>query len=247
MLVALFADIHSNREAFEACLDDARRLGVRRSIFLGDYVGYGADPAWVVETLGNCVADGALALRGNHDDAIADSSRHRMSRIAAEAILWTRDALGQAAKAFLADLPLSIEAEGRLFVHASAAQPERWPYVVDRASAASSMAATSAQVTFCGHVHVPAVYGITATGKMTGLVPTTGASVPLPRHRRWHVVLGSVGQPRDRDPGASYALLDTGAAALTFRRVPYDIERAAGKIRAAGLPEVLARRLAEGR
>jgi diadenosine tetraphosphatase ApaH/serine/threonine PP2A family protein phosphatase len=246
MLLALMADIHSNREAFAACLAAARAEGARRIVFVGDYVGYGADPGWVVETVGNCVAEGALAIRGNHDQAIGTPDPH-MNEVARQAIDWSRGELQPRHRKFLAELPMSAEDDRRLFVHASAARPERWPYVVDRDSASASLAACDAQVTFTGHVHVPSVYGITATGKLVQHAPKTGVKVPLPRHRRWHVVLGSVGQPRDRDPGASYALLDTAASELVFKRVPYDTDAAARKIRAAGLPEWLAQRLGEGR
>ena len=246
MRVALFADIHGNREAFEACLDHADRMGADRQVFLGDLVGYGADPQWVVDTVMASVARGAQALLGNHDAAVKVGSSG-MNGNAAMAIAWTRSVLNAEAKAFLASLPLEIEDEDRLYVHADASAPQRWNYVLDSEIARKSLEATHAQVTICGHVHTPCHYGITATAKITRFTPVPAVAVPLTRPRQWLAVLGAVGQPRDGNPAACYGLLDTAARTLSWMRVPYDIKTAAGKIRAAGLPDSLAMRLFEGR
>ena len=246
MRVALFADIHGNREAFEACLDHAARSGAERQVFLGDLVGYGADPQWVVDTVMAAVGRGALALQGNHDAAI-QAGGSGMNGTAAAAITWTRSILTAEAAAFLAALPLEIEEEDRLYVHADASAPSRWNYVTDTEGARKSLEATRALATFCGHVHTPCVYGITATAKVTRFKPVTAVPVPLTRPRQWLAVMGAVGQPRDGDPAACYGMLDTDAATIAWMRVPYDIRTAAGKIRAAGLPESLALRLFEGR
>lgn len=240
------SDIHANREAFAACLAHAQALRPDRYVLLGDYVGYGADPAWVVDAVRGLVEAGAVALRGNHDAAIADGTTH-MNENAATAIDWTRGRLDAGASAFLAGLPMTVEEDGRLYVHGDGSAPARWRYVEDAAGAWRSLGATSAPLTFVGHVHVPAIYGLTATNKVTSFRPTPGAPVPLLRQRRWLVVLGSVGQPRDRDPAASYAVLDTARAEIVFHRVPYDVAGAAARIRAAGLPEALADRLFLGR
>jgi len=246
MRVALYADIHGNREALEACIGHAARMGAERQVFLGDLVGYGADPQWVVETAMAAQAQGAIAVQGNHDAAIKVGSGG-MNGAAAAAIAWTRSALNAEAREFLASLPLEIEEEDRLYVHADASSPARWNYVTDSESARRSLEATRAQATFCGHVHTPCLYGITATSKMMRFKPVSGVAVPLARPRQWLAVLGAVGQPRDGDPAACYGLLDTTAQTLAWMRVPYDIATAAGKIRAAGLPDSLARRLSEGR
>lgn len=246
MRVALFADIHGNREAFEACLDHAARQGAERQVFLGDMVGYGADPQWVVDTVMAAVGHGAQALLGNHDDALK-AGTSGMNGHAAMAIAWTKSTLNAEAKAFLAALPLEIEEEDRLFVHADASAPSKWNYVVDSEVARKSLESTRAQVTICGHVHAPCLYGITATSKLTRFTPIPGVAIPLTRPRQWLAVLGAVGQPRDGNPAACYGLLDTDAQTLTWVRVPYDIKTAAGKIRAAGLPDSLAVRLFEGR
>lgn len=240
------SDIHANREAFAACLAHAQGLAPDRYVFLGDYVGYGGDPAWVVETLMAMVARGAVALRGNHDAALGDGTA-QMNENAAAAIDWTRDQLSSAACAFLAQLPMSVEEDGRLYVHGDGSAPARWRYVEDAADAWRSLGATQAAVTFVGHVHVPAIYGVTATNKITRFRPVAGIGVPLLRQRRWLAVLGSVGQPRDRDTAASYAMLDVERAEIAYQRVPYDVAAAAARIRAAGLPDALAARLLAGR
>jgi diadenosine tetraphosphatase ApaH/serine/threonine PP2A family protein phosphatase len=246
VLLALMSDIHANREAFEACLAHARARDVGRFVFLGDFVGYGADPEWVLTTVMDLAAKGAVALAGNHDRA-AVSERGGMSEDAAYAVGWTRSRLTPAMREFIDGLPLEIEEEDRLYVHADASAPAKWRYVTDGEMAAQSLAAARARVTFVGHVHVPMLYGITATQKLMRFKPVTGEPVPLLRQRRWLGVLGSVGQPRDGDPAAAYSTYDTVTGDLICHRVAYDVLAASGKIRAAGLPAVLADRLFEGR
>ena len=246
MLLALFSDIHANRQAFSACLEAARARGAERFIFLGDFVGYGGDPEWVVETATALIADGAVAVRGNHDQAISTPSE-TMNEDAQAAIEWTRDRLSSAQRRFLAELPLALEEEDCLYVHSEASQPERWRYVQATPDAARSMIATRAHVTFCGHIHKPALYSMSATAKMTSFVPVAGVPINLLKGRQWLAVLGSVGQPRDRNPAAAFAIYDTVAREITFCRVPYDVEAAARRIRDNGLPPWLADRLFLGR
>jgi len=167
MWIGLFSDIHANREALEASLEHARRAGISRFIFLGDYVGYGADPAFAVDTVMREVEAGAVALLGNHDAAISTGTGG-MNHIAAEAIDWTRPRLDRTQFEFLTRLPLTFEDGNRLFVHASANTPERWEYIISIESAARSFRATRAQATFCGHVHVPQLYELSPTGKLAG-------------------------------------------------------------------------------
>ncbi|WP_245215418.1 metallophosphoesterase family protein [Pararoseomonas baculiformis] len=245
-MIAILSDIHGNREALSACLAHADRAGATRYVFLGDYVGYGADPAWCLRTVMDRIAHGAVAIRGNHDQAIF-SRNHRMNGRAAAAIEWTRAQLSPDAATFLKSLPLEHAEEDRLYVHADASDPEAWRYVTSPEEARRSLEATPARVTLCGHVHVPWLFGLTATDKCTAFRPAHDAPVPLSRPRRWLAVMGSVGQPRDGDPSACYGLLDPDAAELRWIRVPYDVDAAAEKIRRAGLPESLADRLLVGR
>lgn len=246
MLLAVFSDIHGNRQAFEACLKAARAKGAERFVLLGDFVGYGADPEWVVETAMALVAEGAIAVRGNHDEAV-NSTAESMNAEAQVAIEWTRGRLDVAQRRFLAELPMAVEEKERLYVHSEASSPQRWHYVRSTADAAKSLIATPAHVTFCGHIHRPALYSMSLTAKMTSLLPKTDVSVPLLRGRRWLAVLGSVGQPRDGDPSAAFVLFDTVSCEITYCRAPYDIEAAARRIRDNGLPHWLADRLSQGR
>ncbi len=183
MLLALFSDIHANRQAFSACLEAARARGAERFVFLGDFVGYGGDPEWVVETATALIADGAVAVRGNHDQAISTPSE-TMNEDAQAAIEWTRDRLSSAQRRFLAELPLALEEEDCLYVHSEASQPERWRYVQATPDAARSMIATRAHVTFCGHIHKPALYSMSATAKMTSFVPVAGVPINLLKGRQ---------------------------------------------------------------
>ena len=246
MLLGIFADIHANRQAFQACLDAARAKGVERMILLGDVVGYGGDPEWAVDTAAGLVEEGAIALRGNHDQAIGTASES-MNAEAQAAINWTRARLNPAQRRFLADLPLIREEEERLYVHSEASAPARWRYVQSASDAARSMIATPAQITFCGHIHRPQLYSMSVTAKMTSFVPVSNVPVGLLKGRQWLAVLGSVGQPRDGDPAASFVIFDTETREITYCRVPYDVEMAAERIREAGLPDWLADRLLVGR
>ena len=246
MLLALFADIHANWQAFNACLDLARARGAQQIIFLGDYVGYGADPEWTVDVVMDLVDAGALAVRGNHDNAIGMNA-NTMNAEAQTAIEWTRGRLNLAQRRFLTELPLAVEQQDRLYVHAEASQPLKWRYVQEKADAARSIMAANARITFCGHIHRPALYSMSPRAKMTSFVPIPGVRIQLLGTRRWLAVLGSVGQPRDGDPAASFSMFDTESSEITYYRVPYDVAAAASRIRENGLPHWLADRLLVGR
>ena len=246
MRLAVFTDIHANRQAFSACLDFAQARGAERMILLGDYVGYGGDPEWTVETVMGLVERGGLAVRGNHDSAVGTTTES-MNAEAQAAIEWTRGRLSAPQRRFLAELPFELQEEDRLYVHSEASNPSKWRYVRSASDAARSIVATSARITFCGHIHQPALYSMSSAAKMTSFVPISGVPVQLLGGRRWLAVLGSVGQPRDRDPAASFAMFDTNSREISYCRVPYDIEAAASRIRDNGLPLWLADRLSVGR
>ena len=236
MRIALFADVHSNREALTECLAHARERGATRLAFLGDLVGYGADPAFVVACVMEHVANGAIAVLGNHDAAVAHGTGEDMHRAARHAIDWTRSRLSAAQLAFLAGLPLMVRDGATLYVHANARAPAGWEYVLAAAEARESLLSTDARYTFCGHVHEPALYHINRSRHVSGFVPTAGVAVPLGAQRRWLAIAGSVGQPRDGVLAARYAIFDTAASALTWFEVPYDFDRALRKTLEAGLP-----------
>jgi len=229
MKLALFADVHSNLEAISACLVHARALGAQRYAFLGDLVGYGADPVAVLDLIAQYAVNGAVVVLGNHDAAAIGRNAGILNPNAHAAISWTRAQLGDKQRAFLSGLPLTVLDDDRLFVHASALAP-----------------AANASYVFCGHVHEPKLYYVGAGGQPMPFRPIPGTPIPVPRHRRWLAIVGSTGQPRDGNNQASYVLFDPARERITFFRVPYDHGTAAQKIRAAGLPERLAMRLERG-
>jgi diadenosine tetraphosphatase ApaH/serine/threonine PP2A family protein phosphatase len=247
MRVALFADIHSNLDALGACLADAEALGAERYAFLGDLVGYGAEPGPVVDVVAAHAAKGAVVVRGNHDAAALRGDTETMRDVAAAAIDWTRGQLDARQLAFLESLPLTVREGDVLYVHASAEQPDQWIYVSDEYMAGRSLAASKgARYVFSGHVHEPTLFYTSAAERPAPFTPVPGKAIPVPAHRRWLAIVGSVGQPRDHNTAAAWALFDTERHTLTFRRVPYDWRAAAEKIRRAGLPAYLADRIERG-
>lgn len=245
MIIALLSDIHGNLEALQACLKHATESRVGRYAFLGDLVGYGADPQKVVDIVARYASEGAVVIKGNHDEALARTPRYMNDSLRA-VIDWTRETLSKQAKDFLASLPLCVREDEMCFVHASAASPERWDYIDSPSAAQRSIDAAQAAYTFCGHVHDQALYFLSASGKASAFRPLQGNEIPVGRHRRWLVIVGSVGQPRDNNPAAAYAQFDTARERLTFYRVPYDHLAAAEKIRDAGLPLSIAHRVEKG-
>ena len=245
MPIALLADIHANLEALTACLEHAQARRADRYAFLGDIVGYGADAVEVVALIRDRARQGAIVLKGNHDEAL-DRSNGYYNEAATAALDWARSTLDPEQRQFLADLPLAERQGSTCYVHASAAFPERWTYVDSPAEAARSVEAAQASHTFCGHVHDQMLYFETRARGMTAFQPVPGTAIPVRGHRRWLAIVGSVGQPRDRNPAAAYTLFDEARERLTFFRVPYDARAAAAKIRRAGLPASLAYRVELG-
>ena len=245
MRLALLSDIHANIEALQACLAHARDNGAAKYVFLGDYVGYGADVHAVVTLIERFAADGAVLVKGNHDEAIEHDAGY-MNDSAKAAIAWARTALSDAQRKFLADLPLVVRDDDMCFVHASANAPQRWNYVDSAHAANASATSAGTQYTFSGHVHAQELYFQTSPTAMRTFAPPLGRPIPMFGQRRWLALVGSVGQPRDGNPAAAYCLFDRQSRMLTFYRVPYDHLAAAARIRRAGLPESLAHRLEVG-
>ena len=242
--IGLFADIHSNVEALDACLQRAFELGVTRMVFLGDLVGYNADPAAVVDRVSDFVSSGqAIAVMGNHDQAMFTDHSRLMNPVAWTANEWTRNQLNQSQIDFLRQLPLIVKESDVCYVHASAYEPESWRYVNNDVSAWQCAEYSGETYTFVGHEHDPMLFYQTEIGKLRRFKPHPGKEVPMPSHRRWVAVVGSVGQPRDGKPEACFAIFDPREQHTSFQRVPYDCYSAAEKVRRAGLPEILADRL----
>jgi diadenosine tetraphosphatase ApaH/serine/threonine PP2A family protein phosphatase len=249
MRLALLSDIHGNLQALDACLAHARAQKTQRFAFLGDMVGYGAQPAEVLERIMLLTEEGAVVLKGNHDD-MAVNPPAVPKTIGDSTAGWTHRQLNDSQREWIAALPLTHHMDTVLLVHASVDAPELWRYVYDERSASESLNAASAfpdvRYVFGGHVHLQTLYYRGTDGLMK-FTPQSGVAVPVPKHRQWLSTVGSVGQPRDGKTQAMYALLDTERQQLTYHRVPYDHYAAATAIRRAGLPEFFAQRLEEGR
>lgn len=259
MKLALLSDIHSNIQAFNACMADAKAKGVDQFVFLGDFVGYGGDPVAVVQTIQELVAKGAVAIKGNHDEMAVNVPK-QVKTLGSSSAQWTHDALEPTHRDFLDKLPLTASLGDCLFVHASAYDPEDWHYVSDALAAADcmdnafittteggQMVMSPATWVFCGHVHHHSLYYEGRNGDLMSFAPTAGVALPVPSHRRWLATVGSVGQPRDGNPLAMYTIFDAVKQNIVFCRVPYDNQSAADAIRKAKLPIFFAERLEVGR
>ncbi len=250
MKLALLSDIHANIQAFDACLTHASEHGAQQFALLGDLVGYGADPVAVVARAQALAAQGALLVKGNHD-ALAVRPPAVVQTVGDSTAAWTHAQLDDGQRSFLDQLPLTLQRQSMLLVHASADGPALWRYVADERAAGASMEAASlvpeVRYVFGGHVHRQTLYYRGAGASLMKFVPTPGVALPVPRHRHWLATIGSVGQPRDRNPQAMYALFDAEKLQLTFQRVVYDHHAAAVAIRQAALPAYFADRLELGR
>jgi predicted phosphodiesterase len=240
----ILSDIHANLEALQAVLDDA---GGRydRILCLGDLVGYGADPNAIVEWTRENVT---VVIRGNHDRANAAEDPTGFDTIesfnptAQTSTHWTRGELLPQNRAYLEALPRGpLFYHGVDLVHGSPADEDE--YVISASDAAPLLASLGAPLTFFGHTHRQG--GFRLASRKTGLLPPE-FTLELEPDYFYLVNPGSVGQPRDADPRAAYAVYSPEERTVEFRRVAYDVDRAAAKIRAAGLPDFLAARLHEG-
>ena len=243
MRALVIADVHGNLDAFEAVLHDAEAAGAIDALWcLGDIVGYGAEPDACIERLRGYPH---AAIAGNHDlAAIGAISTRDFNLYAATAARWTAENLSSESKAWLGGLPqVLVTGDEFTLTHGSLVDPV-WEYLVFAEAAADHLKRQQTPYGFVGHSHLPLVFvEVSAEGTPR---PTGVTMLPLDG-TRFVANPGSVGQPRDGDPRAAYAVVDTDARRVSFYRVDYNVASAQGKIRAAGLPESLAERLAVGR
>ena len=251
MRYAVLSDIHSNLEALTAVLEALASERIDRTLCLGDVVGYGADPTACVERLQAC---DALVVGGNHDAACMGKLELGWFNDAAKAALvWTRDQLGFTDLAWLRRLLLVETLEPFTLVHGSLRRPERFEYLVDLAQIVDTLTTCRTLMCLAGHTHQSCFVAYDRTQRTVLRVLTRAEELATVTFRddaatvRYLVNPGSVGQPRDGDPRASFAVIDTDEKRLSIHRVAYDVETAARKIRQAGLPGFLADRLAVGR
>ncbi len=240
MRIALFGDIHANLEALEAVLQDATEQGCTDHVCMGDIVGYNADPYACLEIVR---IKNWPVVKGNHDeDASGDHSLESMNPVAASALEWTRQQLSEDQRAWLRNIRMVRQVEDFTVVHSTLDQPQSWNYVTNKFDAMSNFSYQFTNLCFHGHTHVPRIFI-----RDSRVAEVEGDSIVIEPGMKYFINTGSVGQPRDGDWRACYAIYDIPTATVSFRRVEYDLATTQQKIRAAGLPEVLAERLAEGR
>jgi diadenosine tetraphosphatase ApaH/serine/threonine PP2A family protein phosphatase len=232
MKLAIISDIHGNLEALNAVLEDVQKHPVEEIVCLGDVVGYGADPSACL----HLVQDRCSAvLLGNHDEAAADLSKaYTFNPIARAAVQWTSETLSEAERESLAKFPFTSKRGSIFLVHASPHNPEEWEYIIDDYDAQQVFDDFTEKICCVGHSHIVGIY------------PQFDDVNPADPRFKCVVNVGSVGQPRDKDPRSAWCLIDTESFAIEVFRVEYDIETAARKIRLAGLPFQLAERLSRG-
>jgi diadenosine tetraphosphatase ApaH/serine/threonine PP2A family protein phosphatase len=239
MRIAVVSDVHSNLHALDAVLAD---IGpVDATWHLGDIVGYGPDPNGVVERLGEI---GAVGVRGNHDAAAAGGKEIDWFNSDARAAMeWTRTAISATTLQWLRALPERRVAEDFTLVHGSPLDPT-WEYITTTGAARENLAAVKTTHGLNGHTHVPIAFGLTGE-RMEIVAPIGEPGLELDGHRLM-LNPGSVGQPRDGDPRASYLVLDLDERRARWGRVAYDIEAVRARMRTHGLPTRLSERLPHG-
>lgn len=239
----ILSDLHANEEAFQAVLDFAEGR-YDEMVVLGDLVDYGPSPNQVVNEIRRL---GPACIKGNHDAAIVGEYSLENFRSEWQPVArWTMSQITESNRQFLKSLPLTLQKEGALFVHANLSDP-LCGYILNDAAAAEQFHLARHPLNFFGHTHITIVYERTATGKLRHFVPDHLSELNIQSRSTYLINPGSVGQPRNDDPRACACLWDTERQTVTFFRVPYPFEITQKKIQAAGLPEVLARRLAFGR
>jgi len=242
MRTAFISDIHGNLEAFTAVCESIKQEYVERIIFLGDIVGYGANPNECIEQLQSLTN---YVVAGNHDWAAAGrQSAHAFNSFATESLEWTRAELTRENKLFLMSLPLSLDMNELLGVHASPYMPDRWRYVMNAVDAEAAFETCRHRLCFIAHTHCPAIFARLKDGPVSTEFPVV---VTMHPNGRYIINSGSVGQPRDGDPRASYGVYDARDNRYYLVRVDYDLRSAQRKIEQSGLPYYLAHRLSVGR
>jgi predicted phosphodiesterase len=252
--IAVFSDIHSNLEALRSVFEDAEKQGVTRFLCAGDIVGYGADPAACLDLIRekNCPV-----VQGNHDLYMDPAARlGEFNSDAKNAIVWTRENLSEADKRWLLDLPIKVDFTETLesrqvevgMVHSSLYEPEEWHYLISLEKASKSLHVQTQDVVFFGHTHVPSLFSMNPeNGEIESCFPMEEGVNFLKEGWRHLITAGSIGQPRDGNPRAAYAIYDPEASTIELRRVSYRISATQKKIKAAGLPERNSERLTVGR
>jgi len=239
-LIALISDVHGNIDALHMVLADMRERGATEILCLGDIVGYGAAPSECVELVrSHC----SIVVTGNHDQLASEGGEHEYTERVAAGIRYARATLTSEEMDWLRALPLVEQTHGFTVVHASLARPEAFSYLDTDDEALFHFRRQITPLCFIGHTHIPC---IALDGRVIDWRFPDEEPIRFRQSHRYAVNVGSVGQPRDGDPRACYALFDTEAQVFTLRRIPYDIKKAQSRIREARLPWENAVRLALG-
>jgi predicted phosphodiesterase len=240
MRFAIFSDVHANLEAFDAVLNDAHEHHCTLFVCLGDVVGYNANPHECVKRVRDMDCP---VVKGNHDEqaSLTESSRD-FNELAESAIQWTRDHLTAEDKTWLRDLHLQRQVRDFTIVHATLDTPGQWGYVFNNLDAAASFTYQHTTVCFFGHTHVPMAFI-----RDEGVRRVSAELLRIEAGKKYFINVGSVGQPRDADWRAAYCIYDVENNVVEQRRVKYKLATAQKKIVKAGLPPLLAERLAIGR
>jgi predicted phosphodiesterase len=246
MRYLILSDIHANQEALSAALAHVRRKRWDRTLVLGDVVGYGANPNQAIDIVRSLRS--LVAIRGNHDKVCSGvESGEMFNRVALQAAMWTRDRLTPANLRWLASLPEGPAIVDGAFAVAHGTPIDEDAYIFGEIEALNVFRQTTFPLCFFGHSHFPVVFGLSPDAIQTFLTTSPSFRFRLEPGVRYLVNPGSIGQPRDGNPLASFAMFDTDTRTVTVYRVPYRVERAQKRILDAGLPRPLADRLALGR
>lgn len=243
MRYGILGDIHSNLSALEAVLGEMSKEGIDRYIQVGDLVGYGAEPVAVMDKV---LELKPIVVAGNHDLAsIQRLDIQYFNNYAREAILWTRKTLPRKYSQFIADLKLVESEDDVTVVHGALFHPEEFDYIQTTIDARNTIDLMTTRLCFVGHSHIPVAF-LQKKSEPEKIAYTFDYEIDLKGWDRILVNVGSIGQPRDENPKAAFAVYDTDRDKVWIKRVAYDIEKEAAKILKAGLPRVLADRLRLG-
>jgi predicted phosphodiesterase len=244
----VLSDIHANIDALDVVLDSTDPASFDGVIVLGDLVGYGAEPNRVVDRV-RALSPVAI-VRGNHDKVAAGlESAEGFNPTARQSAAWTQNAVTEDTRAYLAALERGPRVLDDLVEICHGSPVDEDTYIFGEPDAAEALSAARRPVCLFGHTHLSAAAARAADGSIEALFhgPRDEQAITFAEDRRYLINPGSVGQPRDGDPRAAYAVLDTGLRNIVIRRVEYPKERARDRILAAGLPKPLGMRLMNGR
>jgi predicted phosphodiesterase len=246
MRYLVLSDIHSNDEALAAVLARARRRGFDRAVILGDFVGYGAEPNAVLDRLRRLRKPKTI-IRGNHDKVVCGLDDGQLfNPVALEAARWTAGSLTEKNRAFLEALPPGPLAVDGAFEICHGSPRDEDAYIFSDRDALVNFRGFGSRVCFFGHSHIPSIFTLEPRGIRVEVVCADRSARRLEDGHRYLINPGSVGQPRDGNPAASFAVFDETERVVSFERVPYDVERTRQKIYRAGLPAMLGDRLLVG-